>query len=796
MKKSHGNDIMKKNYNFIADTRVLVCLGLILLFIGGASLAVEMDNAIIQIAKKPSWQEKHCADELQKYIRLLTKNTIRIVSSDILPKSRIVFLIGTAGDNSIIEEYYSDVQIGRISSRTDKDSFVIKSFKRGDQQQIVIFRGNNQRSTLYAVYDYLENECGVGFFPDGEYVPSIAAMPVKNINRVEISRFKYRWYLRWNRVVMKKYTNRWHTLPELKREIDWEAKSKFNLRGSGSITANGVGMGGITEDVFNVPPEPEELSPATLNGDWWFLNWFMPPDFILDRKEKANAYAHKLGFTKDIWVPYGQVPRYYKQSHPEHIYVEGEGFNLHPKDPAATETTKEMVRRTIKRFGTDHFYSMNAYGEHAPGKDPLQLKIDASLNTARLLRQLDPSPELIWRWDGGWDFMINPGGIYTKESVKKFLDAMPDFLYVADNTFNMLEETMYERYDYFYGKKWALALVHDLGGDDQLHGDIADVVEKTLKVVNSAKGDNCIGFHIVPENANCSIMYWYCVAKLAWNPKGWTTEGLIRNFCVHRYGKRSAENMYRYWKIINDMLDTKESWGGKNFLNRPIYQIALRFEFENVIKKQFPDRIIRAKKMVNLFDRALHPALKEWDNQKDNVLYENDLIDFIRTYIGKLSDFYFISAVNAIESKNKEDYLKYRKKCIEVMKLSAKLMSTRPDYSLSDTIRTINKFPGANRYTEVGLKMSQYGQGYDTFDNYEQMIFCYIPMMEYIMDWVEGKYPDEPLAVGSHQSQNPIKRQWLLSPLDPPQETGFDGTPREAIKFVIDQLVEIVDKSN
>ncbi|MDY6913780.1 MAG: alpha-N-acetylglucosaminidase TIM-barrel domain-containing protein [Planctomycetota bacterium] len=739
----------------------------------------------IQISPNATWLEKHSAQELQKYIGLLSLGKAEIAPSDTLQKSQVVFLLGTVRTSAVIKDVCDRAGVDQAAVGGENDGFMIKAI-RNDGQNVVVLCGNNQRSTLYAVYDYLENDCGVGFFADGEYIPALSQLPVDGIDRIRHSRFRFRWYVRWNRPVMKKYTARWHRWDELKRVADWEAKRKFNLRTSyaSSIDIEGKGMDGIIEEVFNVPPQPEELC-GVLDG-WWYVNWFLPPKVILERKDKDLQYSRNLGFNMELWVPYGTVPLRYRQAHPEHIYVPGGNHvrNIDPKDPAATRFTKEVLKRTVQRFGTDHFYSMNAYGEQAPGKDPLNLKIDACLKTSQLLRELDPSPQMLWRTDA-WDFMVNPGGIWTKQAVKKYLDAMPDFMYVADNTCDMLDEPLFVTHDYYHGKKWAFGLVLDLGGDDQLHGDIAEVLRRVRKATALPKGENCIGLHMAPENANFGIMFWHCLSQLAWNPQGWSEDKLIDDFCLHRYGEKSLPDMRQCWKILAEAMKLQ---AGGDFGNRPLYQVFLRHEY-NLWKSQFAQRLEMAGKVAPLYEKAISLALKQWDNQKDNVLYENDLIDIIRSYVGKLSDFYFISAAGALEAKNRQDYEKYRQKMLAVMYLSAKLMSTRPDYSLSDTIRQIMKYPGANRHTEIGLKMSQYGQGYDTLDNYEQMVFAYIPMMEYVLDWLEGKYPDTRLAIGGpHASSNPVQRKWLLSPLDPPAEMKFSGTARQAVRYVIDEI--------
>lgn len=109
--------------------------------------------------------ESFAAMELAKFLPEATNikvEEIRFVESKVLPKSGIVFLIGSRYSNSIIKKY--DLPEG-IKFDTEQ-SYSIRSFK--DNGRIVtIIEGADKIGTLYGVYRYLE-ELGVKFIGLGE----------------------------------------------------------------------------------------------------------------------------------------------------------------------------------------------------------------------------------------------------------------------------------------------------------------------------------------------------------------------------------------------------------------------------------------------------------------------------------------------------------------------------------------------------------------------------------------------------------------------------------------------------
>ena len=255
----------------------------------------------------------------------------------------------------------------------------------------------------------------------------------------------------------------------------------------------------IVQEVYNVPPPSPDISyPA------WPMAWDLSKEYIQKRLEWELDYSRKLGFEFDYYMLFNQVPFRFKEANPQYKYVDADGqiAQIDPSDPKGRELSKKLYSGVIEKYGTDHMYGSGILGEFSPGDDPVQFKIDGALQLTELLKEIDPALKH-WRYDGGWTFTFNAGNIWNKKTVKRFLDALPDeYIYLSDITCDYQKELLCEKYDYFYGKKWAFGIINSLAGDDFLSGDLQHIIEKAQMVVNSPKGNNCIGFNLAPENIN------------------------------------------------------------------------------------------------------------------------------------------------------------------------------------------------------------------------------------------------------------------------------------------------------
>ena len=140
--------------------------GIIANFSGGASVCVS--------AEARPW-ERTAKAELESYLRRLTKSGELTVDG----QNGIVFHVG---DTVFAKE------MGLCSSALADEEWVIKSFGRD-----VVLNGGGSRGCLYAVSHFLEDQCGVRWWYDGdEDVPEAKLFHLPALDRRGKPRFLYR----------------------------------------------------------------------------------------------------------------------------------------------------------------------------------------------------------------------------------------------------------------------------------------------------------------------------------------------------------------------------------------------------------------------------------------------------------------------------------------------------------------------------------------------------------------------------------------------------------------------------
>lgn len=184
--------------------------------IWGPSVAMQITNrgepvAAIVVPDQANETEQFAASELQSYIQHISDAALHI-EKEAGATHGVRLLIGGTSQGRRAREALAGM---------DPDSFVVKTM--GENLVLV---GATDRATLYAVYDFLENDLGcrwLGPSPVWEHVPRQASIEAPQLDRIESPGMKYR-FLRMT-VVGEPGTWPAHTM-------SWAAKNKINI-GSG-----------------------------------------------------------------------------------------------------------------------------------------------------------------------------------------------------------------------------------------------------------------------------------------------------------------------------------------------------------------------------------------------------------------------------------------------------------------------------------------------------------------------------------------------------------------------------------
>ena len=181
--------------------------------------------ATIVLPAQPDNLETYAAEELQKYVKEITGQTLPIVNEPQKPEGFGIWLGQTQAAES--------ANFTRTEEKLGRDGYAAKADQEG-----LIFVGRCPIGTLFGVYDVIEREFGVRWFvpndkqeiltperkliwvqpePIGEVVPKADTVSVGTFRREFKPSFEYRWV----------------------REGDWSLHNRMNVR----VKVNGKTVG-------------------------------------------------------------------------------------------------------------------------------------------------------------------------------------------------------------------------------------------------------------------------------------------------------------------------------------------------------------------------------------------------------------------------------------------------------------------------------------------------------------------------------------------------------------------------
>lgn len=755
-----------------------VFLVMVLLFLAVSAGAVtDSYRVIVPVAASPV--VRHAGEELAKYLRKMTEVPVSVGASD--GDAPAVFVLGGPGSNPTAKALLDSgklVEPEEWTSETSPDAFYLRSVEN-DGKCYVVLVGKSDVGVLYAAYDYLERYGGCGFFEDGDFVPH-KAPKIARVDHFTSPRFSIREFHAdlCASFGLKKFHFIHRTMEDWIPFYDWLAKRKINL--SLALTfVNGALGGDAIETGFGVKDD----QPGERYGGGWPSGWTWPVKERTRIMRKRLAYQRSLGVKHLYGFIFGQTPVPFKKAHPELKWVEVsyEHALLHPDEPLAYELTKKFYQACVDLYGTDHFYTDTPYSECAGVDDldaSLKLKIDAANKACRIFKEIDP--QAVWLCDS-WDFSALPA-LWTPERKKKFFASIPKemtFFFDAATDLN----PWYDRTEYFYGVPWGIGILHSYQGDDHLHGDLAGLIRTVQKAADDPKSEKLRGYFNITELHAANILYWQLSTELEWNPRGVTLEGYLRDFAVRRYGDASYTKMRQALDQV-----VKAVYSGQNV--QPMYHklgcAYMNYSFPALDENsptegaQFPG----LPSSIESLGKAVRAALTQQEMQKGNPLYENDVLDWTKSYLQHLFNYSTIRAYHAYRDGDKAQIRKWSDAARKSLIAIENILSTRPDFSLQATIDQAMSVAGTNPSTPRMIKQHCVNDLYAVNDNYEQLRLFYRPRMEiYFTSLAQRAAAGQRTIAWADVSEEceKIRARWLDNPIAVPASEHFAGTTMEAI---------------
>lgn len=182
------------------NKRYYIFISLLILLFGVQSYASADNNCetaripditIIRGTDK-SPQYNNAVNELARYLCIMSGTKVAVNDFSLEPDSNSI-IVGNPEENPFTKKLVDEGILKLDIPSGNGDGFVIRSSKV-DGKKYIILAGETGTSTLYAVYDYLERFCKLGFFMDGDYVPKTESIPFYGVDFASKPRFEWRHF--------------------------------------------------------------------------------------------------------------------------------------------------------------------------------------------------------------------------------------------------------------------------------------------------------------------------------------------------------------------------------------------------------------------------------------------------------------------------------------------------------------------------------------------------------------------------------------------------------------------------
>ena len=588
------------------------------------------------------------------------------------------------------------------------DGFLIETVKYKNRN-ILIIASRSDVGALYGLYDYFERYCGAGYFYDGDYLPE-KPLVFDNIYRVDDPILIYRGASCWtaHRGLSRNFSNSWD-LQHWERYLKWMAKNKLNFLAGYEISQDNHG-GDINQLAFpdiykTLPPGPPEGARIYERSMEWISGWRR--DLQSQRKltQKVFAFGRKLGVKFVNTYDYGKVYPDFVNKYPQYKYMSsllapgrdyyhmGETWDsLIPATSECKEYAYTLWKKISDVFGTDGMWRIGWYTEiySLPGKSIVDMKIQAAQEQADIIKRIEPNGNIL----------IDTWGMenWSADDLGKMWNGLPKN--VGTIIFHSWRPSTQWRN--FGGHKWILNYFYSFAGDQHPHGDIDLLIKTATDCLNDPKsGPGLIGYVLGSETQDNPLLL-QLAAEVAWAPDNFDKDLFLRQYARNRYGDASSDNMYESIKAVSEGM-LLQGWndGSDGRLIRQRFKHYLKESNLNVEKLQKADAA---------WEKALHYALKEADNQSGNRLYHNYIMELTLQFLESkltrelvpLCDAYnnFFNTGSARQrDKLRKTVLQHAENTKKLYRHIISLLSTDPDYILKNDIDRLLNETGTNPFT-------------------------------------------------------------------------------------------------
>jgi alpha-N-acetylglucosaminidase len=478
-----------------------------------------------------------------------------------------------------------------------------------------------------------------------------------------------------------------------KREIDWMALHGINMplamEGQEAVWQSvwhQIGLPQREIDLFSVGPAylPWFRMGNISRSDGPLPHRWIDQKALLQRKildrmrelDMSPVVPAFSGFVPDVFMRMRPAAKTFTLLWTPEMPRLSRAFILDPNDlDGYREIGGRFIREHKKTFGDANYFLADAFNEmHAPVGSDNRYEDLARFSRAVFEGILAGDAQGVWVMQG-WLFRNQPE-FWDIKSIAASLSPVPDDrmiiidfsndAYARSNVKDPTEGNTWKSCGSFLGKQWINGMIHTLGGNNTIKGNLPLISQQPAAVLASAEKKNLVGWGMDPEGIENNEVVYELMTDIGWSASSIDLQSWIPAYCRARYGAYPPE-MATAWTLL---LASTYSW-------HPTWNSRQAWQCRPSL-----DPVAKGVESGPQFEQAVDSFLACAEQLSGKELYENDLIELTAQACGGWVDRRLQAACVAHRAGRSEDRDGAAKEALDMLLRIDSLMNARPDRRL------------------------------------------------------------------------------------------------------------------
>lgn len=568
---------------------------------------------------------------------------------------------------------------------SDSDFFELEQAADGR----IIIRGNNSVSIARGLNHYLRNYChkSVSWCGNNLSELPVPLPPVREKVRVTAS-FPYRYYLNY---CTYSYSMTFWDWEQWEKEIDRMALQGINMPLMAVYSQYAVWQNTLRRLNFS-EDDIRKFLPGAGYEAWWLMGNLegfggpVTPEFIArqtDLQQKMLKRMRELEMKPVFQGFYGMVPNALKEKFPN-ARIKSQGIwctyqrpaFLDPTDPLFDKLAAIYYEEQKKLFGEAQFFCGDPFHEGGTSEG-----IDVKLAAQKILQAMRKvNSQAVWVLQG-WQH--NPVK-ELMEGLKPGEAIILDLMACERPQWGGVKTSMFHKPEGHWNHQWIWCALPNFGGKTGLHGKMSSYASGPVFAKHHPMGKNICGIGTAPEGIGTIPVVYDMVYDMAWRTDSIHIPQWLDNYTYYRYGTED-NNCNKAWKLLSETIyECHNELGGpveSYICARPSDTIQHVSTWGNAVMFYDPMKVVKAWDL-------LYQSRKRF-NHSDT--YEYDLTDVTRQVLSDYAKYLHERMVLAFQKKDKERFMEYSGKFLNIIKDEDRLLSTRKEFMLGTWLAEAEK---------------------------------------------------------------------------------------------------------